>query len=319
MKPIGGYFELELELGQASFHTNAYSFKSGRASLLYILHHMKPSRVYIPYYTCDGLLEPFFVADVPFAFYAVNKQLEPETLPVLKQNEYFLYINYFDLKRKCVAELSDLFGDKLIVDCSQAFFMKGNGRSWYFNSCRKFFGTPDGSYLYCPAHYDMMQVLKRNEQFTVEHLVRRFNGNVESGYSFFQLNETMCGPEISRISKLSEYLLSKIDFTAVMRSRRSNFYYLQSVFSDRCFLDSEGDEEAVPMVFPALWDKKINRKQLSVCNVFIPIFWMDVIKRDHEEFALERQLSNKILPLPVDHRYKLEDMVRMETLIKNIK
>jgi hypothetical protein len=275
--------------------------------------------VYVPYYTCDALLEPFYTAGVKYKFYSVNRQLEPEHLPTLKKNELFLYINYFDLKRKCVYELSEKYGSKLIVDCTQAFFMKGDGKSWYFNSCRKFFGLPDGSYLYAPSEVNVVPCEKRNEKFTVEHLVKRFNGHAESGYNSFLLNETLCGAEISRMSKLSEYLLSRIDYNAVIKARQSNFYYLQSVFSEKSFLDSESDTEAVPMFFPALWNININRKQLGMGSVFIPRFWDDVIKRDFSEFEVERELSCRIVPLPVDHRYKLEDMVRMEKAIRNIK
>src|SRR4051812_21139916 len=129
MKPVGGYFELELGKGQSTYHSEAYDFKSGRASLLYILRSQRASLVYIPFYTCDGLLEPFIVSDTRYVFYPVNKSLEPEDLPELNKGEYFLYINYFDLKRKFVDKLSDKYGQKLIVDCTQAFFMKGNGKS----------------------------------------------------------------------------------------------------------------------------------------------------------------------------------------------
>jgi len=318
MKSIGGYFEFELEKGDKNYHHGACNLKSGRASLLYILQLVKPRMVYLPYYTCDGLLEPFFITGIEFRFYAINRKLEPVSLPVLKNDELFIYINYFDLKRKYVEELVETFGSRLVVDCTQAFFQKGNGRSWFFNSCRKFFGTPDGSYLYAPEEYQITQVPEKNEKFIVEHLLARFNGYPEVGYRSFLFNETLCEAEIVGMSKLSEYLLSKIDYNKVIRARRSNFYYLQSVFSDHCFLDSEFDDQSVPMVFPGLWNKNINRKQLSIGNVFVPVFWNDVIKRDGNGFELEKNLASRILPLPVDHRYNVDDMVRMEYLIKNI-
>jgi hypothetical protein len=102
-----------------------YKFKSGRASLLHILHAVKPSLVYIPYYTCDALLEPFITSGVPFRFYEIDLNMEPINPPSLSSGEYFLYVNYLDIKRDTVARLSEQYADKLIVDCSQAFFMKG--------------------------------------------------------------------------------------------------------------------------------------------------------------------------------------------------
>lgn len=317
MKPIGGYFELELEKGKNVYHKGAMGLKSGRSSLLFILNHVKPSCVYIPYYTCDGLLEPFFLSNVEFRFYGINHKLEPVNLPVLKSSEYLLYINYFDLKRKYVEELSGLLGGKLIVDCTQAFFQKGNGKSWFFNSCRKYFGTPDGSYLYAPSNVVLSADLPRNEKFTVDHLVRRFNGHAERGYNSFLQNENLCDAELSSMSKLSEYLLSTINYDSVIQKRRANYYYLQSVFSDKCIL-KENDEDAVPMVFPALGNRQVNRRILGSDNIFIPTFWHDVLKRDYNGFDFEKRLTIRLLPLPVDHRYTLSDMTTLETKIKSI-
>ena len=96
MKPIGGYFELELPKGKQSYH-QTYALKSGRSALHFILQWVKAKKIYIPFYTCDALLEPLRGAEVPFQFYEVDEKLEPVSLPELNGGEYFLYINYFDL------------------------------------------------------------------------------------------------------------------------------------------------------------------------------------------------------------------------------
>src|SRR5262245_20652428 len=139
MNPIGGYFELELAKGNSNYHKGAAAFKSGRSALGYLCTLVQPSLVYVPFYTCDGLLEPLQQLNIPYRFYEIDQAMEPVTLPQLGEREYFVYINYFDVKGETVDRLSEQYADKLIVDCTQAYFMKGNGRSWYFNSCRKFF------------------------------------------------------------------------------------------------------------------------------------------------------------------------------------
>src|SRR6476661_1734204 len=151
MKPIGGYFELELKKGNSRFHETPYTFKSGRSSLYTILSTTKPACVYIPFYICGVVFESFAMAGVPYKFYSLDKNLEPENLPVMEEDEYFLYVDYFGVKTACVEQLSERFGHRLLVDCTLSFFTVGNGRSWFFNSCRKFFGVPDGSFLYVPA------------------------------------------------------------------------------------------------------------------------------------------------------------------------
>ena len=57
MKEIGGYFELESNLS-GEFHGDAVKLNSGRNCLWYIFRTQKPSKVHIPYYCCDSVIEP---------------------------------------------------------------------------------------------------------------------------------------------------------------------------------------------------------------------------------------------------------------------
>lgn len=318
MNPIGGYYGLELTKGAFNWHTTPYNFKSGRASLHFILHLMKPSRVYVPFYTCDGLLESFKAAHTNYHFYEINHLLEPDELPELRENEYFLYINYFDVKRAFISTLSEKYADKLIVDCTQAFFMKGNGRSWYFNSCRKYFGVPDGSYLYMPRNIHYQPITTKNEQYIVSHLINRFNNHPREGYLAFLENEVMCGPEITGMSKLSEYLLSHINYDAVIEKRYANYDYLDTVFAEQHLFPPESCDACVPMVYPVLLNKPPDRQFFVDHDLFIPTFWTDVTDRRLPGFEIEKLLTAHLLPLPIDHRYNLADMERMVKLIKQL-
>ena len=319
MKPIGGYFELELAKGEQNYHEDALALKSGRAAMLYIIQKLKPSKFYVPYYTCDGLIDPIVASGVKFEFYSIDDKLEAKSLPTLKVGEYFIYVNYFDLKRHYTRKLSEELGDKLIVDCTQAFFMKGNGRSWFFNSCRKYFGTPDGSHLYTPDGIDINESFEPNEEYTTDHLVSRFNGDARKGYKSFLKNEQLCGIGLKAISKLSEYLLSHIDYESIIQSRRENFQHLQSLFDEYYLSNSETDNEAVPMFYPVYREQTINRQKLSEQNLFIPTFWADVLSRKVDGFVFEEKLTNHLLPLPIDHRYAKGDMDYLARAIKNLK
>ncbi len=318
MTPIGGYFELELNKGSNHYHDTPYVLKSGRSALGHILNYIKPKVVYIPYYTCDALLEPFKNTNVPFLFYELNNFLEPKTTIELKEGEYYLYINYSDLKRNTVNSLSELYRDRLIVDCTQAFFMKGNGVSWYFNSCRKFFGVPDGSYLYCPDGIELPMVNDRNENYVTDHLLKRFNGHVREGYNCFQENELLAGMNISGISKLSEYLLSQINYNAIISARRTNYEYLHSQFEDFNKCEAAMNVDKVPMYYPLLLSETINKQYFYDIGIFIPTFWRDTHSRGFAGFEFEKELSDKMLVLPIDQRYTLEDMTLLCTSLKRI-
>ena len=58
MDVIGGYFSLELPLIE-EYHKNAIRLNTGRNCLEYILRVRGYKKVYIPYYTCEVILEPF--------------------------------------------------------------------------------------------------------------------------------------------------------------------------------------------------------------------------------------------------------------------
>jgi hypothetical protein len=315
-EPIGGYFGLELQQGVTCFHDTPHALKSGRSSLQYILQWLKPSNVYIPYYTCDGLIESFEAAGCNYTFYEINENLEPVALPALKTDEYFLYINYFDLRGKMTERLSDKYGDKFIGDCTQAFFRKGNGRSWFFNSARKFFGVPDGSFIYLPEGMNIPVADMINEDYITDHLLKRFNGHAREGYNAFFYNEVLCGSGIAQMSKLSRYLLSNIPFDEVIERRRRNFAYLHQALGHMNRLNTSYDAAGVPMCYPLLLEHPYDRSLLHAKDIFVPTFWHEVLNRDTHGFAIEKMLCVNLLPLPVDHRYSTNDMQR---IIDNLK
>ena len=57
MKSIGGYFELELS-SSGEYFPKSIALNTGRNAFEYILKVRYYKKVYIPYYTCDVMLEP---------------------------------------------------------------------------------------------------------------------------------------------------------------------------------------------------------------------------------------------------------------------
>ena len=137
-KAIGGYFGLELRHGE-HYHKDAIRLNTARNCFEYVLRSRQYTKVYIPYYTCEVMLEPLNKLGVQYEFYSINEKLEPALLPNLKENEAFLYTNYYDLKQDCVLKLANCFGNRLIIDNAQAFFAKPIQGIDTFYSARKFF------------------------------------------------------------------------------------------------------------------------------------------------------------------------------------
>jgi hypothetical protein len=74
MQPIGGYFGLEIPQGE-EYHKHAIKLNTGRNCLEYILKARGYKKVYLPYYTCEVVLEPFKKLGVDYEFYHIGVDL----------------------------------------------------------------------------------------------------------------------------------------------------------------------------------------------------------------------------------------------------
>ena len=153
MEAIGGYFSLELPQRE-EYHKNAIRLNTGRNCLEYILRVRGYKKVYVPYYTCEAVMEPINKLGIPYEYYHIDIHFEIRDRFTLKEGEALLYTNYFGLKQRYVEQLAEKIGSRLIVDNTQAFYAKPIPGSDTFYTCRKFFGVPDGAYLYCDKDLD---------------------------------------------------------------------------------------------------------------------------------------------------------------------
>lgn len=76
MKSIGGYFGLELSQKE-EYHKDATRLNTGRNALEYVLKARQYDKVYIPYYTCEVVLEPINKLNIEYEFYSINERFEP--------------------------------------------------------------------------------------------------------------------------------------------------------------------------------------------------------------------------------------------------
>ena len=115
MKPIGGYFELANREQGDFIHKHGTLLNTGRNSLEWILLSLgKVKKVYLPYYTCDVVLEPLKRLDIPFQFYQINNKLEIDEEVLPNSDEYIIVNNYFGVKDAYVAQMAAKYGSKII-------------------------------------------------------------------------------------------------------------------------------------------------------------------------------------------------------------
>ncbi|MBR1519635.1 MAG: hypothetical protein IJ635_00145 [Bacteroidaceae bacterium] len=314
MDAIGGYFSLELPMHE-EFHKNAIKLNTGRICLEYILRCRKYKKVYIPYYTCEVILEPFKKLGIEYSFYHINIDFEIVEDTCLNSHEAILYTNYWGLNQHNVIKYSERYGRQLIIDNTQAFYAKPIEGIDTFYTCRKFFGVPDGAYLYTDAKLGL-EIEQDVSYERVTHLLKRIDLGAEAGFmDFRKADDALDNQPMLRMSRLTERMMQAIDYGFVARRRKDNFMQLHGLLKDGNLLHLQYDEEAVPMVYPYLMDKEGLRESLIRNKIFVARYWPNVDEWAGGQ-AEETTLAKQLIPLPVDQRY---GEVEMECIINKIK
>lgn len=314
---IGGYFELELAnaANNSPMNKDAISLNSARNCLEYVLEVSRPSKVYIPKYTCDAVLEPFHKTGIKYEYYSINKNLEIENLPELTMNEMILYTNYFGIKDTYSNTLVEYYKSKLIIDASQAFFYQPRFTGYIFYSPRKFLGVPDGGYLM--TNQPLMRDLERDSSYPrMSHLLKRLELTAEEGYQDFINNEkSIDNQPILLMSSLTRKLLSKVDYAGIRERRKANFKYIHNSLNSSNELNIEFNDTLTPMVYPYLTKNADTlRHALITQRIFVATYWPSVLNVCTED-EVESYLVSGIIPLPIDQRYDIDDMKRILEVI----
>jgi len=298
------------------YHDHSYRFQSARAAFQALLQHIKPKLVWVPKYTCDAIIEPLQHEGIKYAWYNLDLDLAIKSDVSLKEGEYILYVNYFGLSDHHIEKLfRSIPPERVILDFSQAFFSKKWTKALAtIYSPRKFFGVPDGGMLETklpiklPSQQDDCSV----ERMT--HLLKRLCMEPEDGYIDYQHAESSlsnCNPR--KMSRLTERLLQSIDFEKAKKRRYENFIFLEeSLRKYNCF-DVSVSPNLSPLCYPFMTTDNRLKEYLIKHRVFVPTYWHDAIDRVDHEWA-DKMIHN-LLPLPIDHRYGLQEMMRISELV----
>lgn len=303
---IGGYFGLELRKGE-HYHKDALRLNSARNCFEYVLRVRQYKRVYIPYFTCEVMLEPLHKLGVEYTFYHINEQLEPVETIGLSADEAFLYTNYFGLKQSCVCCLAKVYGSQLIVDNAQAFFAPRLDGIDTFYSPRKFFGVADGGYLYI----DKKLNLEFEQDYSYDrmsHLLKRVDTSAEDGYADFRRNDdSLINQPIKHMSRLTEAILCSIDYEEARTQRLGVYKDLHRILHKKNQFQFELTGDDIPMVYPYFIEGGEQKKKELIKNrIYVATYWPNVFdwckKTDEQESIFVRN----VVYLPINGDYDEE-------------
>lgn len=302
MSSIGGYFELELRKN-SSYHQKSIALNSGRNAFEYVLKVNGYNRIFIPYYTCEVIVQTLEKNNIEYDFYSIDKNLEPVfDYKVLKENEAFLYTNYFGVKDGFVEKLAPRCNN-LIIDNAQSFYSNSINGVESFYSPRKFFGVPDGGYVY--AAKAKLEIPDKDTSYNrCSHLLIRADEAAEKGYSSFLKNEELIGAlPLSKMSTVTMKILGSIDYQNIAERRQQNFNQLNRNLRQINDFKIDKPDTQIPMVYPLkIKNAEQIKKRLLLNKIYTAGYWKSVLDITAID-SLEQELVTEFVFLPIDQRY----------------
>ncbi|MBO5341771.1 MAG: hypothetical protein J6A73_03685 [Lachnospiraceae bacterium] len=305
MKEIGGYIELDT-IKTFGMHEGAIALNTARNCLAYLIKARSISKILLPGFLCDSVKSICERENVRIGYYSVGTDFLPVDLSVA-EDEWLYLVNYYgQLDNGTINRLAKKY-KHIIVDNVQAYFQEPIEGVDTIYTCRKFFGVPDGAYLY--TNSILNEELVMDESYArMTFLLGRYERTASEFYGGYQENENLLASEpLKKMSKLTRNMLSAIDYSEVKHVRTENYKILHDEFE--CLNNLHLKEIAAPFMYPlyvANGDKI--RIELQKKKIYIPTLWPEVLKHCEVD-SLDYDMAKNIVPLPVDQRYNGEDML----------
>ena len=316
MKEIGGYIEFESYHGSL-YHDGASALNCGRNCLAYLIEAYGIKKIRLPYFLCSSVKNLCGRYGTEVTFYNIDGTFRPVIESPLADDEWLYIVGYYgQLTNEEIAEYKRKYG-RVITDNSQSYFQYPAEGVDTLYTCRKYFGVPDGAFVYSGKAPD--RELPRDESFErIHYILGRYERTAGEFYKESADNNKFFANEpIKRMSKLTENLLRSFDHKRIITRRTENFTFLHDRFGELNRLKLTTPEGA--FMYPLYLENGAEvRKLLQQEKIFVPTLWGDVFE-SCDEGSLEYDLAKNILPLPVDQRYDTGDMAYIAERIAALK
>ena len=316
MKEIGGYIDIDV-LIKKPYYDEGIELNSGRNALLYIIEAQKISKIYLPYFICDSIINVLNVNSVSYEFYKINSKFEPIFNSEIALNEKILIVNFYGLiSNNTLLQYKEMY-TRIIVDNTHAFFQAPLSGVDTFYSCRKFLGVPDGAYLFTNILLSRKLDIDRSGN-RFNHLLNRGETSAKEYFADYLENEkSLYDLGLMFMSRITSNILGAIDYDLIIKNRKRNYNFLAKELNkyNRLNLDLF---VGIPYVYPLLVENGEQiRKNLIENKIYVPLLWPNLIALGDD--MIEKKLAINILPLPCDQRYDESDMkLIVKEILKNV-
>lgn len=305
-KIIGGFLPLELPEG-VEYHEQAMRLNSARYALEYLLRVKNYKKIYLPAYICDSVLQPIQRLNLAYVFYCIDEHFMSLLEQEPEKDSCLLYVNYFGVNRTVVEAVSRRF-KHVIIDNTQAFFEQPIEGTDTIYSARKFFGVPDGGYLYTDSA-ERLNLTPETSFYRCDGLLKQIDQGHDSALPLFVENEDcldQCG--MKAMAPLTRRLLQSIDYPRVIERRNDNFRILHAVLGKYNTLTINDKTLNGPLCYPFLVERGAELKKFLLSQrILVNDYWDEVLTRVPTG-SFEYQLSKNLVSLPIDQQCSQSEM-----------
>lgn len=303
-KEIGGYFELERFVGE-EYHHDAIALNCARNCLVYLIEARTIQSIWIPSFLCSSVATAVRKAGAAVHEYEIRPDFTPDYSHIdLDQADYLYLVDYYgQVSDEAIKDAHRFCNGRLVVDEVQNFFRHPLPGIDTLYSCRKYFGVPDGAYLYTDISLKREVPIDQSRS-RMAHLLGRAERPASESYANYAQNDKNFAEEpVKLMSPITHNILRGIDYERAAQVRSTNFGVLHGLLGGKNQLNPTTPQGAY--MYPLLIDNATPmRKAMQQRKLYIPTLWPG--STEHE--GLTGYYSRNILPLPVDQRYTADDM-----------
>ena len=294
----------------------------------------------LPPFTCHTVFEPFMEFDYEIRTLSMNSDLSINAEDIVRYQEkckagvvlvhrYYGFdtLPLFDL----AVETLQRKGVIVIEDCTQCLYSSFpiSSADYVVASIRKWCGVPDGGFAICkegnfcckPSQEDrkMVELKRVASELKYQFLFERKGDKPTFKAKYREAEELLDNQnEYYAIGKLSAAIQAELDVEMLKKKRRDNYQVLlegiRNVVGVKVIFDFMPDD-VVPLYFPILADDRETIQALLADNdIYAPIVWPKA-GNCPPIGEIANSIYEKILCIPVDQRYGVDDMQRIVRVI----
>ena len=292
---IGGFIELNM-FNKKEHHPNAHKLNLARHGINLLLDNNKYHKAYLPKYFSETVYK---ILKIPYEFYDIDENFMAKLdNNKLGEKDVIIFPNYFGINNYNVLHVLKKFKN-VIIDNVHAFYQKLPRQDVVY-SARKFFGVPDGAYIYSKKKINLKLDTDTSYAKFLPIMKKKELGSNISYNQYLKNEKSHNFTKPKFMSKTTLEILGSINYKNDVKHRIENYNYFHKNLKKKNLLSLKNLNDNVPMVYPFLFTKSL-KKKLLLNNIYLPTYYYNS-KEFYKKNSFEYQLIDNLIALPIDGR-----------------